>query len=351
MQYSRDGTQAEKKDYAYFNQQYATSTYQVDHNMYPDLIVQPKGDEDVIKAVIWARENKVAVAVKSGGHQYSGASSTSGKNIQMDLSNTYKDLMVLNPHGPIDKDRALVYVDVSNQLKELNTYLKHNQLFVPHGDCAYVCVGGHGQTGGYGQLGRGFGLFGDHIRTIRIVCHNGAIRDISKENNFEFFYAILGGSPGTTWHQRILDLLPQMLTAVAQMADNAKVPRGFDLTVNVLSNDFPIAMLFPLLNNASFWEHIQNKIKNALADEFLEWLNGRFPAVIIDKYDESVDQWFNKFRALKSFFENETLLIDEFEEDMSRMTGRWILPRRREFDLPYVKRTYSTKSKSLEKDG
>ena len=33
------------------------------------------------------------------------------------------------------------------------------------------------------------------------------------------------------------------------------------------------------------------------------------------------------------------------------MTGRWILPRRREFDLPYVKRTYSTNSKSLEKDG
>ncbi|EXK76873.1 hypothetical protein FOQG_18394 [Fusarium oxysporum f. sp. raphani 54005] len=33
------------------------------------------------------------------------------------------------------------------------------------------------------------------------------------------------------------------------------------------------------------------------------------------------------------------------------MTGRWILPKRREFDLPYVKRTYSTNSKSLEKDG
>ncbi|KAK2130532.1 hypothetical protein NOF04DRAFT_1342593 [Fusarium oxysporum II5] len=345
MQYSRDGTQAEKKDYAYFNQQYATSTYQVDHNMYPDLIVQPKGDEDVIKAVIWARENKVAVAVKSGGHQYSGASSTSGKNIQMDLSNTYKDLMVLNPHGPIDKDRALVYVDVSNQLKELNTYLKHNQLFVPHGDCAYVCVGGHGQTGGYGQLGRGFGLFGDHIRTIRIVCHNGAIRDISKENNFEFFYAILGGSPGNFGiisHYTVEVYQAKSYMGTIAGLNRFKGPHGIKgfwiYSPKCLPpNDFPIAMLFPLLNNASFWEHIQNKIKNALADEFLEWLNGRFPAVIIkDKYDESVDQWFNKFRALKSFFENETLLIDEFEEDMSRMTGRWILPRRREFDLPYV---------------
>src|SRR5436190_1724894 len=92
MQYPRDGSDIEKLDYAFFNQQYATSTHQKDHNMYPSLIVRPKGDEDIIKAVTWARKNNVAVAVKSGGHQYSGASSTSGKNIQLDLSNTYKDM-------------------------------------------------------------------------------------------------------------------------------------------------------------------------------------------------------------------------------------------------------------------
>jgi hypothetical protein len=398
MQYSRDGNPAEKQDYAYFNQQYATSTHEDDHNMYPDLIVQPKRDEDVIQTVNWARENKVAIAIKSGGHQYSGASSTSGKNIQIDLSNTYKDLMVLNPGDPIDQDRALVYVGVSNQLKDFNAYLKHNQLFVPHGQCAYVCLGGHGQTGGYGQLGRSFGLFGDHIRTIRIVCHDGVIRDVSKENEneAELFYAILGGSPGnfgiiTHYIVEVYQaksymgtvsgpdgfkgphgikglwiyspkVLKNLLTAVAQMADDSNVPRGFDLCVSVLSTDFPVTMLFPTLKNADAWERIQNKIKGALADKFLDWLNGSFPAIIVlyaqwcptskdDKYDESVDQWFNKFRALEGFFENETLLINELEEDMSQMTGRWIFPKQREFDLPYVKRTYSTNSKTLENDG
>ncbi|KAJ5691326.1 hypothetical protein N7488_012061 [Penicillium malachiteum] len=396
MQYCRDGTAAEKQDYAYFNQQYATSTYEIDHNMCPNLIVQPKRDEDVIQTVNWARENKVAIAIKSGGHQYSGASSTSGKNIQVDLSNTYKDLMVLDTQDPTGQDKALVYVGVSNQIKDFNAYLKHNQLFVPTGQCAYVCVGGHGQTGGYGQLGRSFGLFGDHIRIIRMVCHDGIIRDISKRKDPELFYAILGGSPGnfgiiTHYIVEVYQaksylgtvsgpngfkgphgikglwiyspkILKHLLTAVAQMADASHVPRGFDLCVSLLSIDFPITILFPALKNAGEWESIQNKIKGALADKFLEWLNGSFPAVIVlyaqwcptskdDKYDETVDEWFNKFRNLKGFFKNETLLIHELEEDMSQMTGRWIFPKQREFDLPYVKRTYSTNSKTLEKDG
>lgn len=57
------------------------STYQLNYNMHLDLIVQPKGGKHVIKAIIWARENKVAITIKSGGYQYSGVLFTSGKNV------------------------------------------------------------------------------------------------------------------------------------------------------------------------------------------------------------------------------------------------------------------------------
>ncbi|KAI8664502.1 FAD-binding PCMH-type domain-containing protein [Fusarium keratoplasticum] len=398
MQYSRDGPSSEKLDYGYFNQQYASSSYQQERDLNPAMIIQPKGDEDVIGAVNWARQNKVAIAVKSGGHQYSGACSTGGKNIQIDLSNTYKDMKVLNPKVPVAEDRALVFVGVSNQLKDFNAYLRHNGLFVPHGQCAYVCVGGHGQTGGYGQLGRSFGLFGDHVRTIRMVCHDGVIREITKDSDAELFHAILGGSPGnfgiiTHYIVEVFqgksyigtvagpngikgphgmkalylynpDVLKKLLTEVAKMGDNAKFPQGFDLCVSVLSTDFPVTMLFPSLKDASLWEKIQNKIKEALADDVLDLLNGAFPAIIVvyaqwcpvnkaDKYDKSVDAWFQKFRDLKHSFKLHTLRIEESEadEDMSKMTGRWIFPKQREFDLPYVKRTYATNSRTLEKDG
>ncbi|WYZ40939.1 hypothetical protein EsH8_IV_001280 [Colletotrichum jinshuiense] len=395
MQYSRVGDEFEEQDYAFFNQQYATSTYQKDHDMNPDLIVRPKHDEDVVKAVNWARNNNVAVAVKSGGHQYSGASSTGGKNIQIDLTNTYKDLMVLRPKDPIAGDRALVYVGVSNHIMDFNAYLKHNKLFVPTGQCAYVSVGGHGQTGGYGQLGRSFGLFGDHIKTIRLVCQDGIIRDVTRASDPELFYAILGGSPGNfgiithyivevyrsksyvgsvvgpnnfkgphgikaLWiYSR--EVLTKLLTTVAKMADDPSFPRNFDLCVSVLSTEFPITVLFQELNNASVWERIQDQIKKVLEDKFLTFLNGKFPASIIlyaqwcptskdDKYNASVDAWFSTFRQLKNILENETLQFNEFDMEMSDMTGQWIFPKAREFDLPYVKRTYSTKSTTLVKD-
>jgi hypothetical protein len=395
MQYARSGPPSEQQDYSFFNQQYATSTHQIDHNMFPSLIIQPKADSDVIKAVNWARQNNISVAVKSGGHQYSGASSTGGKNIQIDLSNTYKDMMLSHAAITTEKNRVPVLVGVSNHLMDFNAYLNKHGLFVPHGQCAYVCVGGHGQTGGYGQLGRSFGLFGDHIAMIRMVCHDGVIREISKASDKDLFYGILGGSPGNfgiithylvECHQAkdylgtvagpkgfkgphgikglwlySPKVLTKLLTDVAQMADDPTVPRNFDLCVSVLSTDFPIATLFPELNDDRAWKSVQTKIKNYFEDKFLDFLEGAFPAVIVlyaqwvplspdDKYDALVDRWFQRFRDMNKLFEDEALQINDIEEDMSKMTGEWIFPNKREFDLPYVKRTYVTSSRTLVRD-
>ncbi|KAH0296361.1 FAD-binding domain-containing protein, partial [Aureobasidium melanogenum] len=397
MQYPREGDAFQAKDYAYFNQQYASSSYQKEHDMNPALIVQPKDDDDVVRAVRWAREQKVAVAVKSGGHQYSGASSTGGKNIQIDLTNTYKDMKVL-PSQNLPEDRALVFVGVSNQLQDFNAYLKHNELFVPHGQCAYVCVGGHGQTGGYGQLGRSFGLFGDHIVGIRMVDYNGDVKEVTEQSDSELFNAIRGGSPGNfgiithyvvnvyqaksyigqvagpngikgpyglkgiwLYHGSILK---KILTILAKMSDNPDLPGNFDLCISVLSTEFPITMLFPSMKDDTLWQKIQERIKSVLASEVLDLLNGSFPAVIVvyaqwcptsksDRYDETVDNWFKQFWDLRK--DHYYLHIDDFGRDspvdMATMTGKWIFPKKREFDLPYVKRTWATNSRTLSTNG
>jgi FAD/FMN-containing dehydrogenase len=85
---------------------------------------------------------------------------------------------------------------VSWSLGEFNAYLGQHQVFVPHGQCVNVHVGGHVQTGGYGQLGRSFGLFGDHVLSLEVVDHEGNFKEVTRASDPELFYAILGGSPG-----------------------------------------------------------------------------------------------------------------------------------------------------------
>ena len=401
MQYSREGTQAEMQDYAFFNQQYATSTYNVpgsDRTLDPDLIVQPRDDDDIIQALRWAKSNGVAIATKSGGHQYSGASSTSGKNIQIDLSNTYKDLMIIEPKDPIEADRALVYVGVSNHLMDFNAYLTAHQLFVPHGQCAYVGVGGHGQTGGVGQLGRSFGLFGDHIVTIRMICNDESMKDITKEKDPELFWAILGGSPGNfgiITHYIVKayrdsgyagtvsdptkpnyngprglkglfvykpETLTKLLGFVAQMAADPDFPRGVDICVSVLSVDFDIAKIFPTLNDAPMWKWFIDQIKKVLPEEDQILLNGSLPALTIlyaqwcptkqgEQFDGKAQKIFADLQKLHNLLEDWCIMMPEFKIPMSQMTGKWIFPKKREFDLPYVKRAYSTNATNLNKNG
>ena len=402
MQYSRDSSQYARQDYNFFNQQYATTSYGIDHNMNPAHILKPKDDDDVKSAIQWATKNKVAIAIKSGGHQYSGASSCGDKNVQLDLSDTYKDMKIVeDPTIDVPNDRVLVFAGVSNQLQDFNAYLTNHGLFLPTGQCAYVCLGGHGQTGGYGQLGRSFGLLGDHITEIRMIDHAGQVLHINQHNHNELFYAIRGGSPGNfgvITHYTIMAFkaesymgientiktpkgpkqfkgprgvkafwlfnektLTSLLKAVADMSDKGNAPRGFDLCVNVLSQNFDITKLFPSFKNDEVWRGLQKKVVSFFPATIRALLEGKLPPTIVlyaqwcpvegqQKYDENVDAWFQQFRDLDDL-EHGCVHFDEFNEDMAKMTGHWLFPQRREFPRPYVKRTYATNSKTLGKDG
>jgi hypothetical protein len=366
-------TQAYKNN----NYQYASSTYGLGHDMHPALIVQPKNDQDVITAIKYAKENKIAVAVKSGGHQYSGASSTSGANILIDMKPTYKnvgrDLMVLDQ----STEKALVYCSVSFSLGEFNGFLKKNGLFIPHGQCINVHIGGHAQTGGYGQLGRSFGLLGDHVREIRLVDHNAELKIINASSDPDLFNAILGGSPGNFgiithytlevhrdadynfksvggegprglrvvwWYNKAT--VKALLAKVAEMADNPEFPRNYDLCFSVLSSDFSITNLVPEMDGVMKRDHPEIYGLDGMA---------HWPASIImyaqwvpfSKDDKHDPKWF----AALNDCGHRRLLTQDFDQPMSAMTGEWIFKQPREFDHPYEKRTYMTNSTNLSTSG
>ncbi|MCJ1325604.1 hypothetical protein MMC10_002267 [Thelotrema lepadinum] len=346
--------------------QYASSSEGVDHDMSPALIIHPTSKKDIALAIQYAKAQKIAIAIRTGGHQYSGASSTGAPNIQLDLSESFR--------GPDDRaifekdGRSFIRTSVSWSLGEFNAYLGDNKLFVPHGQCTHVHIGGHVQTGGYGQLGRSFGLFGDHVLSLELVDHTGTSKEVTKTSDPDLFFSLLGGSPGNlgvithftieahrdsnyvgsrglkalylynpTTLNRLLDML-------VTMSDNDNYPRNYDFCISVLSSSFDLP---------SLWPDIDNKMREFHPDIFGSSELPFWPRLIIvyaqwvpfapdDKPNMS---WFDEIAEDALFHEGVK------EKPMSELTAEWIFRNVREFNHPYVKRTYATKSRSLGQDG
>lgn len=132
-QFVQDASQA-YQDNKY---QYATSSHGDDHNMHPQIVIYAASRDDISNAIKYANDNKIAVAVRTGGHQYSGASSTQAPNIQLDLSKTFRDPNIDRKIFQTPDHRTLVRTSISWALGEFNEYLKNNKVFVPHGQCTH----------------------------------------------------------------------------------------------------------------------------------------------------------------------------------------------------------------------
>jgi FAD/FMN-containing dehydrogenase len=123
-------TQGEGKVYDEHRYQYALSSFGPDR-IAPGLIVYPANKYEIAQTLKYAASQKIAVAIRTGGHQYCGASSTIAPNIQLDLSTTFQ--------GPEDRvyfeedGNAFVRTSVSWPLKDFAKFLGDHKAFVPHG--------------------------------------------------------------------------------------------------------------------------------------------------------------------------------------------------------------------------
>lgn len=144
--------------YDEFAHPYAASSYPPSEST-PFLVMIPKTAEAVAKAVATAAALKKKVVAQSGGHQYS-AKSTGGQDTIVVVMKEFHKIT-------FTADKKMATVGVGTPLKQLSKTLSDNKLAVPHGECPYVNVGGHAQTGGFGHIMRSFGLFQDYIHSFK----------------------------------------------------------------------------------------------------------------------------------------------------------------------------------------
>ena len=360
------------------NDLYATSTYGKERNMNPGEILQPTSIEDIQGVVRYAAEMGKPIAVRTGGHQYSGASSTGPHGIQLDLMPTFRHPNLdLNLVRDTDNDKVYLRSSVSWKLSEIFDFLLRNGIFMPTGQCSTVCLGGHVQTGGYGMLARSFGLLGDYVRELEIVDYKADVVKVNKDSHPDLFYGFLGGSPGNlgvlthftievqddkkyqgskglwmAFHYR-QDTLKALLDILVKNAEDPNFPRGYDFTVNVVSRQVNLLDWYPgsedeLKRNLP--DHIHDgkenfanvfKFKHALIIVYAQWVNFGKELYSSDLFDQ-IKHVPHDFKFSKETPDG---------TPMSTIASMWLFSSPREFPYPYIKRTNTTKSLPVSESG
>ncbi|HEX7374731.1 MAG TPA: FAD-binding oxidoreductase [Steroidobacteraceae bacterium] len=151
---------------------------------HPALIVQPTGVSDVRTAVDFARAKDLLLAVKCGGHSYSGRSTCEG-GLQLDLS-TFRGVRV-------DPAARTAYVSGGSLLGEIDHEAMSLGMVTTAGTVSHTGVGGLTLGAGFGRVARRFGLALDNVKAVDIVSADGQLRHASRNENPDLHWAVRGG--------------------------------------------------------------------------------------------------------------------------------------------------------------
>jgi FAD/FMN-containing dehydrogenase len=154
------------------------------HDKRPALIARCVSAADVSKAVTFAADNNLLVAVRGGGHSWPGKSVCEG-GIMIDLSQ-------MNT-ATADAQSRTAKAQGGALLNSLDTAALQKGLVTTAGVVSHTGVGGYTLGGGFGRLNRKYGLTIDNLLGATIVTADGAIRRIGAEQEPDLFWAIRGG--------------------------------------------------------------------------------------------------------------------------------------------------------------
>ena len=155
---------------------------------FPDLIVQTKNDEDVIKAVKFAAANGHRISIHSGGHNSTGCS-------------VRNDGMVLDVGAmgelEIDEEKKLAVIQPGVRSIQLMEAARARGLHFPVPHCPSVGLSGFTMGGGQGwNWGPTGGMSVFSIAAADIVTADGQLRHASPTQNQDLYWAVRGAGPG-----------------------------------------------------------------------------------------------------------------------------------------------------------
>ncbi|RUV50288.1 FAD-binding oxidoreductase [Mesorhizobium sp. M7A.F.Ca.MR.228.00.0.0] len=188
----------------------------------PGLIVCCVGASDVISAVNFARENRLLVSVRGGGHNIAGSAVCDG-GLMIDLS--------LMKSVRVDVAARRAWVGPGATLADVDKETQAFGLVVPTGINSTTGISGLTLGGGFGWITRKFGLTIDNLASVDVVTADGKLLRASKTENPDLFWALRGGGGNfgvvTAFEFHLHEFGPQVLAGlvVHPFADAEKVLR------------------------------------------------------------------------------------------------------------------------------
>ena len=162
----------------------ARAVWNAMHDRHPGLIARCAGAADVIAAVNFAREHRIALAVRGGGHNIAGSGVCDG-GLVIDLS-AMRSVRV-------DPVAATVRAEPGCTLGDVDRETQAFGLAVPFGINSTTGIAGLTLGGGFGWLSRRHGLTIDNLVSADVVTADGILRRASEADDADLFWAIRGG--------------------------------------------------------------------------------------------------------------------------------------------------------------
>jgi FAD/FMN-containing dehydrogenase len=160
----------------------------------PQGILRVAGTADVQAGLAFARNTHTPVALRAGGHSYTGwsAGGASGTDVPRSLVISTQDLDGVELH-----DDHTVTVGPGAQLADVYATLAKAGRAIGSGSCPTVGIGGITLGGGVGVLVRSFGLTCDQLTGVTLVTPDGSVHEVSSSAEPDLFWACRGGGGGT----------------------------------------------------------------------------------------------------------------------------------------------------------
>ena len=175
----------------------------------PLLIVRPTGAADIRDAVAFAREQRLPLAVRCGGHSVSGVSSVEG-GVLIDLS-SLKGVHVDPERGTARANAGVLWGE----------YDRETEMFgvaTPGGRVTTTGVGGFCLGGGYGWLSPVFGLTCDNLVGADLLTASGELVHVTEDTNPELLWALRGAGANfgvvTSFEFRVHPIPPLLMAGM-----------------------------------------------------------------------------------------------------------------------------------------